>query len=163
MGVINLNSSDISSISSLAKEVWPFAYGEILSAKQLQYMLNAFYSANSLQEQMQKGHLFYGFKENDNLIAFIAVELNFPVINTTKIHKLYVLPNQQGKQLGKKLIDFVSQLVLQKEQKKLILNVNRYNSAKEFYTKLGFIITKEEDIEIGQGYLMEDFVMEKIL
>ena len=163
MGVINLNSSDISSISSLAKEVWPVAYGEILSSKQLQYMLNAFYSANSLQEQMQKGHLFYGLKENDKLIAFIAVEANFPEINTTKIHKLYVSPDQQGRQFGKNLIDFVSQLVLKMGQSKLLLNVNRFNSAQYFYTKIGFSITKEEDIEIGQGYLMEDFVMEKTL
>lgn len=163
MDIIKLNVSDISSISSLANKVWPVAYGEILSDKQLYYMLNAFYSSDSLKEQMQKGHLFYGVKESNELLAFIAVETDFPILKTTKIHKLYVLPNQQGKQLGKKLILFVSQLALKLGQNKLLLNVNRFNSAKEFYSKLGFIITKEEDIEIGQGYLMEDYVMEKKL
>jgi ribosomal protein S18 acetylase RimI-like enzyme len=43
------------------------------------------------------------------------------------------------------------------------LNVNRYNKARFFYEKLGFVIMKEEDIDIGSGYYMIDYVMEKKL
>ena len=45
----------------------------------------------------------------------------------------------------------------------LTLNVNRFNKAIDFYLKNGFKIIKEENIEIGNGFLMEDYVMEKIL
>jgi len=43
----------------------------------------------------------------------------------------------------------------------LQLNVNRNNNAKVFYEKIGFAVIKEEDIDIGNGYLMNDYVMEK--
>ena len=45
----------------------------------------------------------------------------------------------------------------------LELNVNRHNDAFHFYTKLGFSISKEEDNDIGEGYFMNDYVMEKVL
>ena len=45
----------------------------------------------------------------------------------------------------------------------LQLNVNRNNKAKEFYERQGFAVIKEEDIDIGNGYLMNDYVMEKVL
>ncbi|MEI9808163.1 MAG: hypothetical protein WDO16_09960 [Bacteroidota bacterium] len=39
--------------------------------------------------------------------------------------------------------------------------MNRSNNAKLFYEKIGFIVIREEDIDIGNGYLMNDYVMEK--
>ncbi len=39
------------------------------------------------------------------------------------------------------------------------LNVNRFNSAVEFYLKKGFKIKEEVDLEVGQGFYMNDFVM----
>ncbi|WP_298391912.1 GNAT family N-acetyltransferase, partial [Hydrotalea sp.] len=42
----------------------------------------------------------------------------------------------------------------------LILNVNRSNKAIAFYSKMGFQIVKEEDNDIGNGYFMNDFVMQ---
>jgi hypothetical protein len=41
----------------------------------------------------------------------------------------------------------------------VFLNVNKYNKAKFFYEKLGFTITKEEVIDIGNDYVMDDYVM----
>jgi ribosomal protein S18 acetylase RimI-like enzyme len=41
----------------------------------------------------------------------------------------------------------------------LLLNVNRNNPAKSFYKKLGFTVIKEDDIDIGNGYFMNDYVM----
>jgi len=38
--------------------------------------------------------------------------------------------------------------------------VNRYNKAKDFYEKAGFIIKETADIEIGGGFFMNDYVME---
>jgi ribosomal protein S18 acetylase RimI-like enzyme len=45
----------------------------------------------------------------------------------------------------------------------LQLNVNRNNPAKIFYEKLGFAVLNEEDIDIGNGYFMNDYVMQKMI
>ena len=80
-----------------------------------------------------------------------------------KLHKIYVLPNQQGKGLGKTIVDFIVNDIKPQGAKKLLLNVNRNNKAKSFYERLGFTVIKEEDIDIGNNYFMNDYVMEKNL
>ena len=79
----------------------------------------------------------------------------------TKIHKIYILPNNQGKGIGKICIDFVIDLAKVRLFEKVTLNVNKFNKALSFYEKNGFNIVKDVDIEIGNGFLMEDFIMEK--
>lgn len=65
----------------------------------------------------------------------------------------------QGMGIGKKLIEHVVDLSRQSNILNLQLNVNRFNNAVHFYKSQGFEILYEENIDIGNGYLMEDFVM----
>jgi ribosomal protein S18 acetylase RimI-like enzyme len=70
------------------------------------------------------------------------------------------LPETQGTGVGKLLFNLVKEKAKENNQKAVFLNVNKYNKAKQFYEKLGFTITKEEVIDIGKNYIMDDFVME---
>ena len=78
-----------------------------------------------------------------------------------KLHKLYVLPGRQGKGLGKAILEFISEDIAPLGARVLKLNVNRHNKARRFYEKLGFTVIGEEDIDIGNNYFMNDYVMEK--
>lgn len=148
-------------IEELARKVWPIAYAEILSREQLEYMLSMFYSEEALQEQLEeKKHVFYLVQNNSgDYFGFVSYELNCEP-NKTKIHKIYVLPETQGLGLGKLLFEKVREEALKANQKVIFLNVNKYNKAQYFYNKLGFKIVKEEVIDIGRGYVMDDYVME---
>jgi ribosomal protein S18 acetylase RimI-like enzyme len=77
------------------------------------------------------------------------------------LHKIYLLPQSQGKGAGKLLMETVEKRAVANGSKVISLNVNRFNKAQIFYRKHGFEIVGEEDIDIGRGYLMEDFKMEK--
>ena len=79
----------------------------------------------------------------------------------TRIHKIYILPESQGKGIGRLLIDEIQKLAQKNNSVLLSLNVNRFNKALSFYQKTGFEIVAEENIAIGNGYLMEDYKMEK--
>jgi ribosomal protein S18 acetylase RimI-like enzyme len=72
-----------------------------------------------------------------------------------------LLPETQGKGIGRTIIDEIEKLAHQNSSKLLSLNVNRFNEALSFYQKIGFEIVAEENIAIGNGYLMEDYRMEK--
>jgi GNAT superfamily N-acetyltransferase len=159
MDIVELSSKEAHIIHDLAHLIWPETFKDILSPEQLSYMLNWMYSIETLQQQMAKGHRFFVIKENQEPLGFIGIEVNHPLQGQLKIHKLYVLPNLQGKGLGKQLIDFVAQLAKEQQIKLLTLNVNRFNKAVDFYTHIGFTIAFEENIDIGNGYLMEDYVM----
>lgn len=150
-----IHASEVELIRSVAYQTWPSTFASILTPVQIDYMLNWMYNADSLEQQMHEGHQFFGFFEGDTLLGFIGVE-DHARSDAFKIHKLYVLPACQGKQIGKKLIQYVVQLF---PDRGVFLNVNRYNSAVQFYQKLGFSIEKEEDIPIGNDFWMNDYVM----
>ncbi|WP_207759825.1 hypothetical protein [Flavobacterium cyanobacteriorum] len=63
--------------------------------------------------------------------------------------------------MGKLFVNTIYEIAKRNADKAIQLNVNRYNPAVHFYEATGFKIIKEEDIDIGQGYLMEDYVMQK--
>ena len=153
---------NFTSIRAIAKEVWPIAYGAILSQEQLDYMMEMMYSIPSLQKQAsEKSNRFILAVEDGIPVGFAAYEFNYNKKPKTKIHKIYILSNQQGKGIGKILMDFVATEAKARHQKGLILNVNKNNIAIRFYENIGFTITNEEVIDIGSGYVMDDYVMEK--
>ncbi|HLF51813.1 GNAT family N-acetyltransferase [Flavobacterium sp.] len=157
-------SKDFKVIQEIAYQTWPDTYGEILSKEQLDYMLAQFYSEETLNENVtEKGHHFLLAKEENVALGFASYEHNYNQKPVTRIHKIYILPQTQGKGIGKLLLDTIEALAKEKHSETLSLNVNKFNKALTFYQKLGFKIVLEEDIELDHGYLMEDYVMEKQL
>jgi diamine N-acetyltransferase len=150
--------SDIPIIHKLAHTIWPSAYGAILSAEQLAYMLELIYSAQALQQQFAV-QIFVLIYDNAEPVGFAAYE---QFQQKLKLHKIYVLPQTQGTGVGKHLLQYVLQQALDKHCQALYLNVNKFNkNAIAFYTKQGFAVASEEVIDIGNGFVMDDYVMEK--
>ncbi len=152
----------VSAIQLLAQITWDVAYKEILSPEQMSYMLQLIYSTPSLQNQIEKqGHQFIIVTDEEKPAGFASYSLKKDVTNTTtwKLHKIYIHPNQQGKGTGKILLDYIVRDILPAGANALELNVNRHNKAIGFYQKLGFKFIGEEDIDIGNGYFMNDYVM----
>jgi GNAT superfamily N-acetyltransferase len=154
------DADDINIIGWLAQQIWPVAYKDILSAAQLEYMLNLIYSPDSLKVQMQLNHQFVIAELEEEPVGFASYSsLADPAV--FKLQKLYVLPELHGKGLGKAILDFVTEEVLSQGAKILRLNMNRHNKARTFYERNGFTIVGEEDVDIGNNYFMNDYVMEK--
>jgi diamine N-acetyltransferase len=154
--------AEIGIIKNLAETIWPICYADIISAGQLQYMLQLIYSEDALLAQIEKGHQFIIAWGNDTPIGFASYSVKNETENTTyRLHKIYVLPNTPIKGIGSTLLTYVCEASSKQGATMLELNVNKYNNAIEFYTKKGFTILKEEVIDIGEGYVMDDYVMGK--
>lgn len=162
--VEKVSTEAIPVIRLLAKITWAVAYKEILSPEQLQYMLELIYSESALQKQIkEQQHQFILAKdtETNESVGFASYSIKNTIEpQTFRLHKLYVDPGQQGKGTGKILLDFIIADIKTADADTLELNVNRYNKALSFYQKTGFHIIREEDIDIGSGYFMNDYVME---
>jgi diamine N-acetyltransferase len=183
--VSKVGIESINTIRSLAEHIWKVSYASILSPDQVIYMLDLFYSEASLQKQMDEGHQFILAKENSaskglNTSTEYSGAVGFASYsryerphletgtaphqkNVYRLHKIYIDPSLQGKGIGKLLIGFIINDISLDNATELELNVNRNNKALDFYQKIGFKIIKEEDIDIGNGYFMNDYVMELAL
>jgi ribosomal protein S18 acetylase RimI-like enzyme len=160
IAILQATSKDIPIIQEIANKTWPITYGGILSKAQLDYMMDLMYSDESLLEQIKIKPLFFLAQEGDSFLGFTSCENNYQNNKVTRIHKIYILPEAQGKGVGKLLVDKVIAQAKENQSKVISLNVNKFNNAVSFYQKAGFEIVSEEDIDIGSGYLMEDYKME---
>lgn len=160
--IVSVNIEDINTIRQIAERSWKIAYAEIISEVQFDYMINKFYSFEALKEAISEGpQQFILYYENNVPMAFASYQTDFPNHKQTKLHKLYVAPEGQGLGIGNKLINWIVDIALKQDSNQLILNVNKYNKAISFYQKMGFEILKPEVVEIGEGYIMDDYVMGK--
>ncbi len=159
--VKKVDATAIPVIQNLANITWPVTYGEIITPQQLDYMMELLYSRAALQKQMDKGDQFVIVYDDERPVAFASYSAKETDAGIYKLHKIYILPNQQGKGIGKLLISYITTDI--KPATALQLNVNRHNKALHFYEKAGFSIIAEEDIYIGNGFYMNDYVMELTL
>ena len=154
-------TADIELVRELTFKIWPRTYASILSQDKIDYMLELMYSPGSLQRQMNNGSQFIFVYENEKPVGFAAYFEKDPSVY--KLDKIYILPSQQGKGTGRFVIDHIIDEIKGKGATALQLQVNRQNKAKIFYEKLGFTVIDDKDFDIGNGFFMNDYVMEKKL
>ncbi|PTT00477.1 N-acetyltransferase [Pedobacter sp. HMWF019] len=151
---------DIPLIREIAAATWGPTYVPIIGQEQVNYMLEKMYNDGVLLEQMMQGHLFLIAEIGKKDMAFAGYSITDHDNKVYKLHKLYVLPEAHGKGVGKFLINEIVNAIREAGGKKLQLNVNRENKAKDFYERAGFQIKETVDLDIGNGFFMNDYVME---
>ncbi len=152
---------DLPIIRNLAEQTWPTAYGDIISQEQIVFMLDKMYNQGELLGQLRGGHTFLIASELKEDVGFAGFSVVDSESHVYKLHKLYVLPKMHGKGVGKILMNEVVDQIKAQGAKFLRLNVNRDNKAKDFYEKAGFKIKETVNLDIGNGFYMNDYVMEK--
>ncbi|MFN8317658.1 MAG: GNAT family N-acetyltransferase [Chitinophagales bacterium] len=151
------NKHDIQLVSKLSDIIWHQHYPSIITVEQIDYMLAKFHSSQALAQQIKNGQAYFLIQldgENMGYCSFTEKGKKVYFLN-----KFYIDQTQQGKGIGKA----VFQLLLKEmgQPQRITLQVNRRNiNSVNFYFKVGFTITEAKDFPIGDGYSMDDFIME---
>jgi GNAT superfamily N-acetyltransferase len=154
---------DLPTVELLAKKIWPATYGPMLTAEQIRFMLEKMYGQTVLRQQMTESEHQFLILEYHGEPAGYASFSPLTGEKKTKLHKFYLDPALHGKGLGRIFMEQVIRRVKANGSSMLQLDVNRLNPAKDFYRKMGFSILKEKDTPIGNGFFMNDYVMERAL
>lgn len=165
MKLIKATVEEISLIQDLARRSWENAYADILSREQMEYMLGTMYSHDEIAGQFQNPeyHYYLILDENNNSFeGFIGYEHGYEE-GTTKLHRIYLTPESKGKGFGKEALKFLTQKVYERGDHRIILNVNKYNSAQKFYESQGYRVYGEGVFDIGNNFVMDDFLMEFLI
>jgi diamine N-acetyltransferase len=151
---------DASVIQALSHSIWPRVYAKMISKEQMDYMLNWMYNIDTLREQMEHKGIQFLLLETDRPIGFAGFG---PSDNGRyKLHKLYVDPDYHGNGYGQLLMGHILKH-LPENCSGIELQVNKTNPAKSFYERLGFVVEEEAVFDIGQGFVMDDYIMFKAI
>ena len=124
-------------------------------------MLEKFQSEQAIGEQVKKGFLYYLIKTNNRQVGYFGV---YQSDDDLLLSKFYIRSTERGKGLGRRAMIFIERLAIERSVTRIILTVNKYNSDTiEAYKKLGFQITESMVQDIGNGFVMDDYRMEKAL
>lgn len=155
--LIPAGKAEIPEIAALADKIWNEHYPNIIGQVQVDYMLEKIYNASSLAAQMDEGQQFFFIEYMGRRCGFLSVSQKN---SGCFIHKFYVDVSEHGKGLGTAAFEALMEHFPHISEYRL--QVNRQNhKAINFYFKLGFVIEKVADFDIGDGYFMNDFVMVK--
>ena len=153
-------AADIATIIPLAQRIWRAHYPGIISTEQIEFMLASIYAPERITAEMTEGAVIYFVAEQDGTsVGFAAVG---PTSDepTAKLHKLYVLPEHQGRGIGRALMKTVLARASAMGRKDLILAVNKRNEkAIAAYTKWGFQQRGPVMVDIGGGFVMDDYIL----
>lgn len=150
----------VSQVAKLAQEIWQEHYLPIIGQKQVDYMLKEFQSATAILEQLGKSHEYFLVVQDGRNAGYVAVVPG--ARNQMLLSKLYVLKSVRGHGLGRKTLQFVEGLCRERQITLLWLTVNKNNvHSIDWYCRMGFNNTGPAIQDIGGGFVMDDFRMEK--
>ncbi len=154
-------SDDIPVIQELSKAIWHEVYPFIITVDQIDYMLEKMYSTPALLHQMETmGHQFLLMQLNEAPVGFASYSVKSTAEpNRFRLHKLYLQPSLHGKGWGRKAMVHIAEAIGSLGGTEIELNVNKKNPAIKFYERMGFFKERDEVIDIGNGYVMDDHIM----
>lgn len=158
--VAPLTLPDAPIVSKLAETIWWHHYADILSFEQIDYMLAQRYRPRFIGEQLGMSGIWWRkLVLADEIVGFsCCMVINDS--NELKIDKLYIHCNHHRKGYGALLIADAFDIMKQNGLQVIILTVNKRNlSAISAYRQYGFEITRESVVDIGNGFVMDDYLM----
>ena len=155
------SEADLETISALAGRIWRAHYPSILSREQIEYMLRWMYDIAQLRRDLQNGVVYELLLEGERPLGFCGYE---EMPGHLKLHKLYLEVAEHGRGLGSMLLRHVEEEARRRGLQKVVLGVNRFNhKAIRAYRRNGYAIREPLRTDIGGGYVMDDYIMEKVL
>jgi len=156
---IEIQINEIKELAKLASDIWHEYWTCILSLKQIDYMVEKFQSYNAITEQIEKENYTYFFiLYDDKKAGYIGVSKKE---NYLFLSKLYIKKEFRHKGIGSKSFEFIKDFSLQNGYNKIQLTVNKYNkNTIDAYIKWGFQTIDSVITDIGNGFVMDDYIME---
>jgi diamine N-acetyltransferase len=153
---------ELAVVAELAREIWYEYYVALIGRAQVDYMVAKFQSTDAMAQQMRAGYEYFLLRRAGQNAGYCAVQAKADE-RSLFISKLYLLRQERGAGTGRRCMEFIEQLARRRGLQSLWLTVNKGNPAVNAYKRLGFRIAADLVIDIGGGFVMDDYRMEKPL
>ncbi|MEB3178689.1 MAG: GNAT family N-acetyltransferase [Nostocaceae cyanobacterium] len=155
--------ADIQIIRALASQIWREHYPTIISREQIEYMLTQRFTYKRVKEQLQQGVIYEIINDSNRDIGYLSYEKD-DENNAVNLHQIYILVSEHGKGYGQATLNRVMDYGRKQNLQMAELYVNKNNTkAIQAYTKAGFVIVEELVMDIGNGFIRDDYKMQRSL
>jgi GNAT superfamily N-acetyltransferase len=155
-------AGSLAAVAELAAQIWEEYYVPLIGRAQVDYMVEKFQSAPAMRRQIDNGYEYFAVRRGERLIGYFAIQCERDA-KRLFISKLYLDKSSRGAGTGRRCLEFIEELARQRGLTLLWLTVNKGNPTVQRYQRLGFRIAEEIVIDIGSGFVMDDYRMEKPL
>lgn len=149
--------ADARQIADIARPIWEEHYTPIIGKAQVEYMLEKFQSEQAVSQQIKQGFSYSIVEVESELAGYLSTEKRN---STLFLSKFYLSSKFRGKGIAKQMLRFVIDQAKSLDCKIIELTVNKFNPAYQVYLKLGFKNIDSIQIDIGEGYIMDDYRMQ---
>lgn len=150
-------------LEKFATDIWLDYWPALIGEGQTQYMINMFHSFDAMKRDIDEHAYEYWFVEdaNGNTVGYTGGHVE-PETNRFFISKIYLLKEERGKHYASQILNFYENLCKDRDLEAMYLTVNKHNELGiRSYLGRGFETIDEVETDIGEGYIMDDFIMEK--
>jgi RimJ/RimL family protein N-acetyltransferase len=156
------HTQDFKVIANLAKEIWTEHYTPIIGRDQVAYMLDKFQSTEAIESQIvNNGYNYFIIYDENTLVGYLSIKKEAHLLFLSKI---YISKSFRGQGYGKIAMNFIEHQAKELNCNRIYLTVNKYNTNSiKAYEKIGYKKIEALVMDIGNGYVMDDFKMEKTL
>lgn len=161
ISALDSDAEQLQSVAFLAKRIWQQHFTPIIGAQQVAYMLDKYQSATAIGEQIAQGVEYFVIQSSHLPVGYMALIEN-RVEGRMMLSKLYVAEECRGKGFGFQLLQYAEAICIERALPALWLTVNRDNDDSiAWYEFQGFTVIDEVKKDIGDGFYMDDFIMQK--
>lgn len=157
-----LTDRDFDTVARLADTIWRGHYGTMISMAQIDYMLDGRYTAENLGRYIDSDARWMRVLRVDGQAAGYCSWSLGEREDEVKMEQLYLLAEHKGKGLGGLMLRTIEEACRALGRPVLYLTVNKGNlDSIAVYLRSGFAVREEVVFDIGNGYVMDDYVMVK--
>lgn len=152
--------AQVADVARMAREVWNEHYVPLIGQAQVDYMVGKFQTAEAMQSQIDAGYEYFQIQQSSEIIGYAAIRHDAADARVF-ISKLYVLAAHRQSGAGRRTLALIEQMARDRDATHLWLTVNKGNPSVRAYERLGFAIVEAMVVDIGGGFVMDDYKMEK--
>ena len=152
------NDQQIQEVAELAEMIWHEHFTPIIGTSQVEYMVDKFQSVPALKTQLKDGYEYYQLFDKGEFCGYCGIH---PENGRLFLSKIYIRKDCRGRHLATKAFEFLKDLCRRRGLSSIWLTCNKHNdNSLAVYRHLGFETVDTQVADIGNGFVMDDYIME---